>query len=188
MDTRRALRNGVIYLFVILLFGVAVPAAKGLGFFDPVLLSAYACLGIVFAGPAAAQAFEKRPASLAVALRWIVKAALFGEGIALAMVASGLTTVYLMNRSAFFRPDMETVGYALLLGLSGSLALAALAGWVRLELSSGAARMTMRLVFLGLMALFFFKGRWLPDVLEIGTLLCLAVAGLFLLLMRRRLA
>src|SRR5579863_1798501 len=125
------MRNAVTYLVVLLLFGMAVPAAKGLGFFDPVLLSAYACLGIVFAGPAAAQAFETRPASLAVAMRWIVKSALFGEGIALAMVASGLTTVYVTNRAVFFPPDLESLGYALLLGLSGSLALAALAGWVR---------------------------------------------------------
>jgi hypothetical protein len=182
-----AMRNGVTYLVVLLLFGVAVPAAKGLGFFDPVLLAAYACLGIVFAGPAAAQAFEKRPASLAQAVQWIAKAAAFGELLALAMVACGIGTVYVTHRGFVFPPDLESLGFALLLGLAGSLTISSLAGWVTVQVSRQASRMTLRAVFVALVALFYFKGRWLPSVIEIGTVLCLLATGVFVLLLRLRL-
>jgi hypothetical protein len=188
METQRKIRNGIIYIVVVLAFGFAVPFAKGLEFFDPVLLSAYACLGIVFAGPAAAQAFEKRPASLAHAIRWIVKAVLFGELEAISMLACGIATVYAMHRAAFFPPDLESLAYAILLGFAGSLAVASLAAWLALAFSGAAARMAMRVTFFGLLLLFYLKGRWLPNVMEIGTVLCLAAACVFLLLLRRPLA
>jgi hypothetical protein len=167
---------------------VAVPASKGLGFFDPVLLAAYACLGIVFAGPAAAQAFERRPDSLGQALQWIVKAALFGELLAVAMLVCGVGTVYARSRGAFFPPDLETLAYAVSLGMAASLALGALAAWVTIQVSAGAARMVLRGVFLVLVVLFYLKGRWLPDVLEMGTLLSLLGAGVFVALLRLSLA
>ena len=179
------MRNAILYLMVILAFGVAVPASKGLGFFDPVLLSAYASLGIVFSGPAAAQAFEKRPDSLGQAMKWIVKAVLFGELLAVSMLACGIGTVYLRNRAAFFPPDLESLAYAALLGLAASLAFASLAAWVAIAFSPAAARTAMRLVLLGLLALFYLRGRWLPGVVEIGTLACLGAAGIFLVLLRR---
>lgn len=187
MEIQRVARNGVIYVLLILAFGVAVPASKGLGFFDSSLLSAYACLGTVFAGPAAAQKFEKRPASMAQALGWIGKAVLFGELLAIAMLACGTVTVFELNRAAFFPPDVESLGYSLLLGLTASLALASLAAWVTAEFSAGVARMALRVVFLALLALFYFRGRWLPTVAETGTLISLMAAATFLALLRQRL-
>lgn len=188
VQSQGAVRNAIIYGMVIVAFGIAVPAAKGLDFLDPVLLSAYACLGIVFAGPAAAKAFEKRPTSLAQAVKWIAKAVLLGESVAVAMLACGVATVYERNRAAFFPPDLESLAYAALLGLAGSLALASLGALVSLTFSPGAARMTMRLTFLGLLALFYLRGRWLPNVAEIGTLVCLFFAGAFVLLLKQTLA
>jgi hypothetical protein len=188
MAIQQIIRNSTLYIIVIAAFGVLVPIAKGLGFLDTGLLSAYACLGIVFAGPAAAQAFEQKPASLREAVRWIVKAVLFGEGIALATLACGLATVYLRNRAAFFPPDLESLAYAVLLGCAGSAALASLAAWSALWFSAAAARMIMRLVFLGLLVLFYLRGRWLPTIYLSGTIYCLALTALFLILLRRRLA
>jgi hypothetical protein len=181
-------RTKLTYVVVILIFGVAVPASKGLGFFDPVLLAAYACLGIVFAGPAAAKAFERTPESLGQAVQWIVKAALFGELLAVTMLICGVGTVYARSRGVFFPPDLQSLAFALSLGMAASLALGALAGWVTVQISSGAARMVMRGIFLALVALFYLKGRWLPDVLEIGTLLCLVGAGILIVLLRFSLA
>lgn len=187
MPSPRPIRNIITYVIVILLFGVAVPAAKGLGFFDPVLLAAYACVGIVFAGPAAAQAFEKRPASLAEAVRWLAKAALFGEALAVAILACGIGTVYVTSRGYVFPPDLESLAYAVLLGLAASLALGALAAWVTIQFSAGAARTALRAVILALVVLFYFKGRWLPSVVEIGTLACILAAGIFVWLLSLRL-
>ena len=62
--------------------------AKGLGFLDPALICAYACLAMVFAGPVAAQSFEKKPASTMQAMGWIARAVAFGEGLSVAMLAT----------------------------------------------------------------------------------------------------
>lgn len=183
-----ALKNSLVYGMVALAFGVAVPAAKGLGFLDPVLLSAYACLGVVFAGPAAAQRFQVQPRSQVEALKGIVKSALFGEVLALVMLGTGIGTVYVMHRLAFFPPDVETLGFAVLLGLAGSFALATLSAWVAMEFSPGAARMGNRLIFLALLVLLYLKGRWLPSILEVATIFCIAATGVFLVLVRHRLA
>ncbi len=188
MGSTRAIANGLTYVGVILVFGVAVPAGKGIGFFDPVLLAAYACLGIVFAGPASAQAFEQSPASMAQALGWIVKAALFGELLAVAMVGCGVATVYLTAHGYVFPPDLALIASAVGLGLAASLALAALAGWMRIRLTAGAARIALRMVYLALVALFYFKGRWLPAVVAQATVFSLLAAVLFVLLLRMRLA
>jgi hypothetical protein len=181
------LRNSIIYVLLILAFGVAVPAAKGLGFFDPTLLAAYACLGTIFAGPAAAQKFEERPASFGQAMRWILRAVLFGELIAVAMLACGVATVYYTSRGGFFSPDLVTLGYSLWLGLAACLALASLAAWVTLAFSAGAARMTLRAIFVGLLVLYYLRGAWLTDVAGPGILICLITAAMFAMLLRHTL-
>ena len=187
MHIPRAARNGFIYVLLILVFGVAVPASKGLGFFNTTLLSAYACLGTVFAGPFAANYFENRPESFKQAAGWIAKAAVFGEFLALAMLACGIATVFLRSTAAFL-PDFETLGYSLLLGFAACLALAALAAWVTIEFSAKAARMVLRLVFLGLLLLFYLRAEWLPAVLGPGILISLMAAATFLMLLRNNLS
>jgi hypothetical protein len=183
----RTIRNSVIYVLLILAFGIAVPVAKGLGFFDPTLLAAYACLGTIFAGPAAAQKFGERPGSFGEAMRWIVRAVLFGELIAIAMLACGVATVYYTIRAGFFPPDLVTLGYSLWLGLAACLALASLAAWVAVEFSGGAARMALRLVFVGLLVLYYLRGAWLTDVAGPGILICLMAAVVFVMLLRHTL-
>jgi hypothetical protein len=185
--TRGNARNAGIYVLVLLVFGIAVPGAKGLGFFDPALLSAYACIGTVFAGPLAAKEFEGLPASLGQAIRWIARAALFGESIAAAMLACGIATVFVRNRAAFFPPDLETLAYSMLLGLAACFALASLGAWVTVQFSSGVARMAMRTVFLGLLVLLYLHGRSLPDLAGAGIWISATVSIGFVLLLRRSL-
>jgi hypothetical protein len=187
MEFPRAARNGIIYVLLILAFGVAVPASKGVGFFDPTLLAAYACLGTVFAGPLAAQKFQNRPASFFQALGWIAKAVSIGELLTIAMLACGAATVFFTS-PIFFPPDLQNLGYALLLGCAASLALASLAAWVATEFSATVARMTLRLIFLGLLALFYLHAQWLPDVAARGILISLMAAATFAMLLRRNLA
>lgn len=188
MEGKRRIGNLTVYLVVILLFGVLVPAGKGLGFFDPVLLAAYACLGIVFAGPAAAKAFETRPTSSGEALRWILKTALFGEALAVAMLGCGIATVYARARGVVFPPDLQLIAYALILGFTASLALASMAAWLTLRISPGAARIGLRVVYLALVVLFYLDSRRLPDMLMTGAAFCLFAAAAFTLLLKLRLA
>ena len=135
-------RNWISYVALVLAFGVVVPRLKGLEFFDPQLMSAYACIGMIFSGPAAAQAFRNKPRSLAEANKWIFQSVLFGEIIAAAMLVCGVATVYLTHlHSVFFLPDLLQLATSEALGLTGSVALAALAAWLTLQFSEGVARM-----------------------------------------------
>ena len=112
-------RQVVTYSLLLLVFGVAVPYWKGLDFLDPALLGAYACMGMVFAGPAAAQAFEKKPASAAQALRSVALAVAFGEGISLAMLGCALATLYVTHSKLLpFPPDLTGLAWPEALGLS----------------------------------------------------------------------
>src|ERR1051326_9522425 len=134
-------RPWLMYAVLLIAFGIFLPWRKGLDFFDPVLLSAYACIGMVFAGPAAAQAFENRPRSMAQALGWILAAVGLGEFIAVAMLVAGFITVRVTHTRLLFGPDFQLLGYGLLLGLMGCIALAALAAWLAVRFSSRLARL-----------------------------------------------
>ena len=63
-----------------------------------------------------------------------------------------------------------------------------LAGWIATKFSAVAARSAMRVMFLGLLVLFFFDSRWLPDVMGIGSLAAVSVAAVALLGLRRLVA
>lgn len=172
---------------LIAVFGVFLPWWKGIEFINPVINSAYACLGILFAAPAAAQAFEQRPRSMREALAHIGRAVLYGESMALAMLLLGFLTVY-ASHGFLFPPDLETLAQAIALGIAASLALAAIAAWFTLRLSRGGARGAMRIVFLLLLLLFFFRSGWLPDVAGEAALVSLAVAAVAILRVRSVLA
>ncbi len=181
-------QSALSYLLLILAFGVVVPRLKGLAFFDPELMSAYAGMGVVFSASAAAQAFRTRPGSMGEALRWVFQAVLFGGLIALAMLVGGILTVYLTHlRSVFFLPNLVYLSTSLACGLAASLALAGMAGWLTLRFSARVARGTLRIVFLALLVLFFLWGRWLPAAAASGIPIALAVAAVFLILLRREL-
>ena len=170
-------KRWLIYVLLVAAFGVVVPRMKGLEFFNPELMSAYACIGMVFAGPAAAEAFKKKPGSMVEATQWIFRAVLFAEAIAVAMLLCGILTVYLTHlHSVFFLPNLEQLATSEALGVTGSLTLAVLAAWLTLRYSSGVARGALRVVFLGLLALFFLRGQWLPDTAGVGAIIALAAS------------
>ena len=181
-------RQILTYSLLILIFGVAVPYVKGLGFLDPALLGAYACIGMVFAGPAAEQAFEKNPSTTGEALRWIGRAVAFGEGLAVAMLGCGLATLYVTHSKMLtFPPDLSGLAMPLAMGLGLSLAVASMAGWMAVEFSVASAKIALRLVFMGLLLAFFLRGNWLPGVLGEGTAVTVAAACIFLGLLVQRL-
>ena len=167
----------LVNLAILLLFGVVFPLQKGLDFPDPVIIAAYACLGLVLAAPAAAQACAANPPqTMPAVLSRIFIAVLYGECMALAMLAGGIVTFNVAHwQGQFMTPDFPTVGPALALGLTGSIALASTAAWVALRFSAATARVVMRVIFLGLLVLFFFYSRWLPDVAGKVALIALAL-------------
>ncbi len=176
----------LLHLALVAVFGILIPWWKGVDFFDPVITAAYACMGIIFAAPAAAQAFSAdRPQSMKEALRRMGRAVLYGEGLAAIFLVVGVLTVSLTHGPRLMLPELDVLGETAVLGLAGSVAVAALAGWVTLRFSATAARMMMRLIFLSLLLAFFYSARRLPDVALQGAAYCVAVAALAVLLLRR---
>ncbi len=183
--TEPFLRVVLLHLVLIVIFGVLLPLRKGISFLDPVMISAYACLGVLFAGPAAAVAFSKsRPQSLREAFWRTAKSVGYGEALAAIMLLAGALTVSVSGRRLLL-PELDVLAQAALLGLFASIALALLAGWMTLRFSAGAARHGMRAIFLGLLLLFVFQAQRLPEVPLRGVELSVALSALMVLLLRR---
>jgi hypothetical protein len=176
LRSRIGIRAILIHLVIIGVFGVWWPYMRGAGFFDPVFLSAYACLGVLFAGPAAAQGFAERPDSMGQAIARIGLAVFYGELVTILILGAGITTA-LNSRKIPLGPDWIELGWSALLGLCGAFAMASLAAWFAVAFSPEAARMALRVLFLALLALFFFKSRWLPDVIGTGIAMCIGASA-----------
>lgn len=178
----------VLHLFLIAIFGVLIPYWKGADFFDPVITGAYACMGGLFAGPAAAQAFaSSRPQSWREACTRAGKAILFGEGLVLSFLVVGTATVCL-SHGRLLLPELDVLGETALLGIAATTAVAALAAWATLRFSAMAARLAMRVVFLGLLMAFYYNARRLADVALSGIALCLIVTAVAVLLLRKEIS
>ena len=149
------------------------------------MISAYACLGVLFAAPAAALAFSKgRPQTMREAFWRTARAVGYGEGLTVVILVAGVVTVSVSGRRLVL-PELDVLGEALLLGLFGSIALALLAGWMTLRFSASAARYGMRAIFLGLLLLFLFQAQRLPDIPLRGVELSVALSALMVILLRR---
>jgi len=184
MDVRArfGFRVVLVHLAIVAIFGIWWPHMRGVDFFDPVFLTAYACLGVLFAGPAAAQAFADRPASMREAMSKIGFAVLYGEFKSVVILLAGIMTVL---RSSPIGPEWIGLIEAAVLGVAGSFAMASVAGWVALRFSPVAARQVLRILFLGLLLLFFFRSRWLPDVVGRGISISTGIAVLAVFAIQR---
>jgi hypothetical protein len=168
----------LLHLALVAIFGVLIPWWKGVDFFDPVMTAAYACMGVLFAAPAAAQAFSaNRPQSMKEAYARVGKAALYGEGLALVFLVAGTATVSVTHGARLRLPQLDVLGETAVLGLAASVAFASLAGWATLRFSEAMARLAMRIMFLSLLIAFFYYARRLPDVALMGSALCAVIAA-----------
>jgi hypothetical protein len=176
------LRTLLFHVAVVGVFGVVVPSMRGIQFLDPVLLAPYACLGILFAAPAAAQAFVgERPGSFRQAVARIAMAVVYGELMMIAILLAGLMTVYFTRPHVLFAPNIDVLAEAGAFGLAASFALGAIAAWITLRFSETVARGALRIVFLGLLLLFAFESPRLPDLAGDAAIVSVAVALVALL-------
>ena len=179
------LRAVILHLILIAIFGIFLPLRKGLAFLEPIMITAYACVGILFAAPAAAKAFSMdRPQSMREAGVRAAKAVGYGEGVGLLMLVTGVVSVSVAHGRALF-PELDVLGEGIALGLAASIALALFAGWMTLRFSAAAARMGMRVIFIGLLVLFVFQGERLPEIPVRGVELSVALSALMVILLRR---
>lgn len=176
----------LLHLLLVAVFGILIPYWKGIDFFDPAIISAYACIGALFSAPAAAQAFSvSRPQSMREAYLRAGKAILYGEGLAVVFLVVGTATVDLSHGGRLILPALDVLAETGLLGLAGTIAVAGLAAWATLRFSREVARLMMRVMFLGLLIAFLYNARRLSDVALDGTALCVAAAAIAALLLRR---
>ena len=176
----------LLHVLLVAIFGVGIPYWKGLDFLDPAITAAYACVGCLFAAPAAAQAFGvSRPQSMKEASSRVGRAILYGEGMAATFLVVGTATVSLTHGPRWMLPELDVLVEASILGLAGTLAVSALAGWATLRFSPMSARLLMRGIFLALLIAFFYNSRRLADVALEGSLLCLAATAIAAFLLRK---
>ena len=169
MPALRTILPQVVLFFV---FGVWLPWQKGIGFLDSVILGAYACLGVLFAAPQAASGIS------------VVKAVRTGVGWSWAMLVTGIATVYL-TRTIVVGPDLRTLAECALFGIALTTAGASIAAFASANGSPRTAKLVARAMLLGLLALFYLRAAWLPDVAWMGAAICSGIAALFLCLLHR---
>jgi hypothetical protein len=175
----------LVHVALVAVFGVFLPWMKGIDFLDSVMTAAYACLGVLFAAPAAAQAFaDEHPRSMTTAVACIAIAVLYGEFLTFVILLAGFMTVYLTHPGFMLAPDLSTLALAGAFGLTASTALAAIAGWITLRFSAGVARLALRGVFLTLLVLFFYRYRWLPAVAGTAAVISTSIATIAILGLR----
>jgi hypothetical protein len=185
LPSGRAWRPWLLFQGLIwIVFGVVVPTQKGLEFFDPMILTAYACLGCVFAIPLAAR--DVPESTFGRVLARVVAATLYGEVLSLGLLGLGIFTVYWSHRGrAYFPPAWGGVLDSAVFGFCLTLAAAVAGTWLTLALTDRAAKFLLRIVLLAALIAFLFRGRELPDVVRPASAIAVALAAVFFLLLRR---
>jgi hypothetical protein len=177
----------LLHFLLLAAFGIWIPHLKGIDFLDSQVLGAYACLGLIFAAPATAQSFvNAESVSFQQAMSRIVVGILYGEAAVAAILGTAIATVYLSNRGAYVpTPDWTQLARSASFGFGVSAMLASMAAFVAVRFSRTAAMICLRAAFFGLLILFFYRGQWLPEIGFAPAAACLAIAGLFVGLLRR---
>jgi hypothetical protein len=180
-------RSILPHLALLFAFGFMIPKVKGVDFLDSQVLGAYACLTIIFAPPATAQSFlDGAQTSFQQAIARILISVVYGEIVSITLLVAGIATVYLTSRGSYVpQPDWETIARCAIFGLGAAAMLSSLAALIAVRFSRRVAMICLRLAFFGLLVLYFYRGQWLADVGLTGASACFAVAGLFIVLLRR---
>jgi hypothetical protein len=153
-------------LALLAVFGVWLPLQKGISFLDPVVLGAYACLGVVFSAPAVAAGIS------------VFQAVRNGLLLSWGALLTGIIAVYL-TRPVVAGPNLVSLAECGLFGLALSTAASLLVALAR-------SKLLARLLLLFLLALFYFWSGWLPDIALNGAAVCAGLAAIFATLLYRK--
>jgi hypothetical protein len=101
------------------------------------------------------------------------------------MLVLGIITVYVSRGGRIVvGPDLRSLAECAAFGLTLSWAVSTAAAWISAEASPRAAKTAVRLVFLCLLAAFYFRSGWLPSVALRGAGVALLVSIVLLVGLR----
>jgi ABC-2 type transport system permease protein len=194
-------KQAITILLIVLVFGIFVPWYKGFDFLDPLMISAYSCLAIIFVAPASAEAFGALPAesSRSELLAKLFTIVAYGWGVSIVILASGIITVNLSKwHGRLLLPRTPVLLSCLLLSLTGALAFGSAAALLARRTTPRSAKSILRLAFLLILLSLAFGNRYLPiawrssietqlttegiTTLALRASMLLAIASVFLIL------
>jgi hypothetical protein len=177
-----SVRSLLLHLILLAVFGIGIPRLKAAYFLDPQVLGAYACLGLLFAGPATAQMFPDSTSSFPQAKARTLIGVLYGELVVLLLLALGIGTVNL--RPPVPTPDWTALARSLTFGLAASALVSSTAALLTVRFSPRVALTCLRLIFFALILLFFYRGPSLPELGLTAAAACFALSGLLVALLK----
>ena len=152
-------RQAVLILAVVVAFGILVPILRGYDFLSPVMIVAYACLALLFVAPASAEAFsnESRPETPGAVLQKLASVVLYGWGIAVVILITGILTINLARWTGqMLAPGKWMALSALLFSLTACVAAAALAAFLGRRMTPRMVKGLFRAGFLVLLVAVYF--------------------------------
>ncbi len=164
------MRQILIILIVVLTFGILVPWYKGFAFLDARILSAYACLALLFVAPASTelpslQQQERSPSSLLARIAIIVG---YGWALTVLIFITALVTLNLTNRrGTIITPPWALCAALLVFSLAGSWAVAILGAVLARRYSPRGAKSVLRVLFLLVLLVLVSSSRVLPESWQI---------------------
>ena len=154
-------RQALVILMVVIAFGILVPIYKGFGFLDPRILTAYACLALLFVAPASAELAAADSAALLGRIAIIVA---WGWGVTVLILGTAIVTLNVVGRrGGFVAPPLEFLASILVFSLSASIAIAMLGAVLARRFSSTGVKTILRTAFLVILLAFAFGARFLPE-------------------------
>ena len=158
-------KQAILVLGFAVVFGILVPWYRGFDFLDPVMLTAYSCLALLFVAPASAEAFALDSSAPAISETFIKSALIlaYGWGIAVLVLLAGIVTVNLSHWHGYvLAPPASLLISVLLLSLTASMAVIGACALLVRAFSPSAVKGFARLAFLVVLSLLAFGYRFLP--------------------------
>jgi hypothetical protein len=163
-------RQALIILVVVVTFGILVPWYKGFAFLDPRIISAYACLALLFVAPATAEvaALQRSETSPAALLSRIGIVVAYGWTVTVVILISALVTLNLTNwRGVLITPPWGLCAALLVFSLAGSAAVATASAVLARYFTAAGVKSILRGLFLLVLMVLVFSSRLLPESWQI---------------------
>jgi hypothetical protein len=163
-------RQALVLVAVVLIFGVLLPWYKGMTMLQPLVVVAYALMGLLFVAPAASEFWSSLeiPASPGSVMARLLAIVGYGWGIALAMLIASMVTLNVAYRSPrLLIPPEPFLASALVLSLTAAAAVAVICALLARRFSASMAKATVRTVFLVVLLVLAFGARVMPESWQI---------------------